>query len=80
MITILIPIRIIAIIDHEKDDITTNSQSDGWLRGELNSSNLLVTIRMPLVGGRLVGLRLRLLFGYEFALYLNLLKRIMWMV
>ena len=27
--TILIPIRIIAIIDHEKDDITTNSQTDG---------------------------------------------------
>ena len=24
MITLLIPIRIIAIIDHEKDDITTN--------------------------------------------------------
>ena len=48
--------------------------------GRAKFFKLASNYQMPLVGGRPVGLRLRLLFGYEFALYLNLLKRIMWMV
>ena len=62
-ITILIPIKIIAMFDHEKDITTNSSPIKLIFQVELGLFSLLVIIRLLLVGGTFVGFRLGLLFG-----------------